>query len=276
MTENLNTKAQELLAMHNGEVLVLPNAWDPASAALIEREGARAIATTSCGVSWSLGKPDGQGLRRSEMVAAVARIAAAVDIPVTADVENGYGPQADDVAATVRAVAEAGGVGINLEDSGAPASTLFGVEEQSARIGAARQAAADAGVPDLVINARADVYLAQVGDPADRLGDVVRRGEAYAAAGADCFFVPGLLDLEVLREVVSSVDLPVNALAMPGGPSVAEFADAGVRRVSVGGRIAEIAYTAAVSTARELLAEGTYGKAEGALTYPEMNALFTA
>lgn len=276
MTDDLNAKARELLALHTGDVLVLPNAWDPASAALIEQAGARAIATTSCGVSWTLGRPDGQGVTRAEMVAAVERITGAVHVPVTADIERGYGPLPDDVAATVRAIAQAGAVGVNLEDSGAPTSILFDVDEQVARIRAARQAAADAGVADFVVNARTDVFLAQVGDPADRVQEVVRRGTAYSAAGAACFFVPGLLDLEVLHEIVTSVDVPVNALAIPNGPSVTEFADAGVRRVSVGGRIAEIAYTSAVSTTRELLADGTYGKADGALTYPDMNALFTS
>jgi 2-methylisocitrate lyase-like PEP mutase family enzyme len=137
VTDRQRAKATALRALQTDGVLVLPNAWDAASAALIAAGGARAIATTSAGVSWSLGRPDGQNLTRAEMVDAVARIAAAVDLPVSADVEGGYGPAAEDVAQTVAAVIDAGAVGINLEDSRAPGGPLFEGEGQAVRIRAA-------------------------------------------------------------------------------------------------------------------------------------------
>lgn len=269
----LNSRAQLLRSLH-GQTLVLPNAWDAASAALIARAGASAIGTTSGGVAWSLGRPDGQNLTREEMAAAVGRIVAAVDVPVTADLEGGYGPEPADAAATVRAAIEAGAVGMNLEDSEAPGGPLFSVEAQVERLRAARDAARAVGVPEFVVNARTDVFLFRIGDPDDRLDEVRRRGEAYAAAGADCLFVPGLLDLVVLRRLVGELSLPVNAMAGRGGPSVAELAGAGVRRISVGTAIAQVAYGAAQRAARELVTSGTYGAFEGASDYFELNGLF--
>jgi 2-methylisocitrate lyase-like PEP mutase family enzyme len=270
----LNAKARRFRELSNAPILVLPNAWDAASAAVIVRAGASAIATTSGGVAWSLGRPDGEGLTRAQMVEAVRRISAAVDVPVTADVEGGYGPEPEDVAQTVRATIEAGAVGINLEDSRAADGALLSPQQQAARIRAGREAADAAGVPDFVINARTDVYLLQIGEAAGRMDDVVARAESYAKAGADCLFVPGLLDLDVLAALTAAVPLPVNAMAGPGGPSVAELTAVGVRRISVGTAIAQAAYGLADRAARELLDMGAYGSMEQALTYPEVNALF--
>ena len=221
VSEGQHAKAAALRALHGGGIFVLPNAWDAGSAVMIAAAGAQAIATTSAGVSWSLGRPDGQNLSREEAVAAVARIAAAVDLPVTADIEGGYGSDPADVAATVAAVIEAGAVGINLEDSGAPGGGLFDPAAQAARIRAARAAAADAGLPELVINARTDVFLFQIGQPEGRLDDVLARAAAYAAAGADSLFVPGLLDLGTLATLTGAVALPVNVMVGPGAPDVA-------------------------------------------------------
>ena len=192
-------------------------------------------------MSWSLGLPDGQNLSREEAAAAVARIAAAVDLPVTADIESGYGTDPADVAATVAAVIEAGAVGINLEDSGAPGGGLFDPAAQAARIRAARAAAADAGLPELVINARTDVFLFQIGQPEGRLDDVLARAAAYAAAGADSLFVPGLLDLGTLATLTGAVALPVNVMVGPGAPDVAALGAVGVRRVSLGQAITQAA-----------------------------------
>ncbi|ROR43557.1 isocitrate lyase/PEP mutase family protein [Kitasatospora cineracea] len=253
--------------------LLLPNAWDAGSAAVIAAAGAAAIATTSGGVSWSAGRGDGQGLDRAAMAEAVRRIAAAVDVPVTADVEGGYGPAPEDVAETVRAVVAAGAVGVNLEDSAAPGGPLFTVAEQSARLRAARAAAAEAGLPGLLVNARTDVHLFGVGPADGRPAEVVRRAEAYAAAGADSLFVPGLLDLAALKELTAASPLPVNAMAVPGGPTVAELAAAGVRRISLGTALAQAAYTAAHRAATELLGTGTYGALGGALDYGTLNGL---
>lgn len=270
---SLEQKAARLRALHDeGFVLVLPNAWDAASAAVIEEAGAQAIATSSAGVAWTLGYPDGEQLTRDVMLAAVARIAAAVEVPVTADVEAGYGPDPVDVATTVAATLDAGAVGINLEDSSAPGQ-LYLADAQADRIRGAREAAVGAGVRSFVINARTDVYLREIGEPDTRLGEVLARTEAYAAAGADCLFVPGLLELETLESLVASAPLPISAMARPGGPSIAALAAAGVRRISVGPAISEAAYGLARRAARELLEAGTYESLDGAIAFPELQSL---
>ncbi|WP_328459508.1 isocitrate lyase/phosphoenolpyruvate mutase family protein [Actinoplanes sp. NBC_00393] len=263
---DITEKARTLRALHERDVLVLPNAWDPVSAALMVRAGARAVATTSGAVAWSLGSRDGETLTRDGMMAAVHRIAAAVDVPVTADVEGGYG----DVAATVRATIAAGAVGVNIEDSRAENGTLRDAGEQAERVQAAREAA---GLPDFVLNVRTDVFLLQVGEPAGRLDDVLARAAAYAEAGADCLFVPGLLDLKILAELTAASPLPINAMAGPGGPSVAELAAAGVRRISVGTAIAQAAYGVAERAARELLDAGTFGALSDAPSYADLDEL---
>lgn len=271
---SLNTKARLLRSLHEGAVLVLPNAWDAASAALIARAGARAVGTTSGGIAWAHGCPDGQRITREAMIQAVERIVHAVDVPVSADMEGGYGPAPRDIDATVTSTIGAGAAGINLEDSQAPGAPLFEVAAQSERIRAARQAARACGVPDFVINARTDVFLFEIGDPTDRLDEVRARAAAYAKAGADCLFVPGLLDLSALESLVSSSPLPVNAMAVPGGPTVAELSAAGVRRISVGTALAQAAYATASRAARELITHGTYAAYEDALPFSELNSLF--
>ncbi|MHC0429398.1 isocitrate lyase/PEP mutase family protein [Streptomyces sp. O3] len=273
--QNLKIKAEALRALHADGVFVLPNAWDAGSAALIARAGAKAVATTSGGVSWSLGHPDGQRLSRDEMAEQVRRIAAAVDVPVTADVEGGYGPAPEDVAATVEAVVAAGAAGVNLEDSKAVGGPLFTADEQADRLRAARAAAERAGLPELVLNVRTDVFLFQIGEPDARLDDVLARASAYADAGADCLFVPGLVDLDTLSALVKQSPLPVNVMAGPGAPAVAELASAGVRRVSVGTALTQAAYSAAERAATELLTEGTYGELDGALDFGAVNSVFT-
>ncbi|MFJ3663751.1 isocitrate lyase/phosphoenolpyruvate mutase family protein [Streptomyces sp. NPDC090119] len=273
--QSTKDKAARLRALGTDTVLVLPNAWDAASAAVIAAAGAPAIATTSGGVAWSLGKGDGQQATRDEMLAAAARIAAAVDVPVTVDVEGGYGADPAEVARTVAAVVAAGAVGINLEDSGAADGALFTPAEQAARIAAARTAAAEAGLPELVINARTDVYLFGIGEESGRQADVLTRAAAYAEAGADGLFVPGLLDLPALTDLAERSPLPVNAMAGPGGPSVAELAKAGVRRVSVGTGVAQAAYTAARRATLELLGAGTYDELADSLDYFQLNGLFS-
>jgi 2-methylisocitrate lyase-like PEP mutase family enzyme len=255
-------------------VLVLPNAWDAGSAAVIEAAGAQAIATTSAGVSWATGAPDAEGLDRHQMVAAIARIVQAVSVPVTADIEGGYGPGPDDVAATVRAVLGAGAVGINLEDSPGPAGApLHTAAAQAQRIAAARAAAEAVGV-DLFINARADVYLRGVGDPDGRLDDVKARAAAYADAGADGLFVPGMLDLDVIAQLADG-PLPLNVLAGPGAPLVGELAAAGAARVSVGASIARAAYHCASRAATELFTDGTYDALAQSIDYGDLNTLLS-
>ncbi|MEV0381482.1 isocitrate lyase/phosphoenolpyruvate mutase family protein [Nonomuraea sp. NPDC050643] len=257
-------QAARFRALHQGPVLVLPNAWDAASAAVIEAAGAHAIATTSAGVSWANGTPDGSGLDRDRMIDAVARIVAAVKVPVTADVEGGYG----DVAATVRAVIRAGAVGVNLEDSPGPdGAPLLPAKDQAQRIAAARAAAEAEGV-DLFVNARTDVYLAGV--PGDRVAEVEERARVYADAGADGLFVPGLVDLDVIARLAGG-PLPLNVMVGPGAPAVPELAAAGVARVSLGSAIAQAAYATAALAAAEALGEGTYETLAGGLDYGTLN-----
>ncbi|MER6546274.1 isocitrate lyase/phosphoenolpyruvate mutase family protein [Streptomyces sp. NPDC001250] len=271
--------ADALRALHtpaDGRALVLPNAWDAASAALIAQAGARAIATTSGGIAWSAGRSDGHGLTREEMAEAVRRIADAVDVPVSADIEGGYGPGAEDVAATVRAVIAAGAVGVNLEDSLAPGGPLHGLPEQAVRLRAARAAAEEAGLSGLWINARTDVFLFGIGAPEDRVENVLSRAAAYAEAGADSLFVPGLVDVDTVAELVRRSSLPVNVMAGPGAPPVKEFEAVGVRRVSVGTALAQTAYGTVQRVAAELLGSGTYDAMAGAADFGAVNSAVTA
>jgi 2-methylisocitrate lyase-like PEP mutase family enzyme len=214
-------KAELLRALHGGrDVLVLANAWDVASARAFARlRGCRAIATTSGGVAAAFGCPDGEQIPAREMLAAVERIARAVELPVTADLEAGYG----DAAATTTAAIDAGAVGMNLEDGAGP------VQEHVERIRAARAAGDRAGVP-LVLNARVDVYLRGT----RVFGDAVARANAYLGAGADCVFVIGVTDGPTIARLAKAVDGPLNVLATGETPPVAELARLGVRRVSVG------------------------------------------
>jgi 2-methylisocitrate lyase-like PEP mutase family enzyme len=274
MDSSQRSRAEALRALHE-HTLVLPNAWDAASAAIIARAGAAAIATTSGGVAWSAGRPDGHGLTRAEAAELTGRIARAVTVPVTADIEGGYGPSPDDVAATVRAVVEAGAVGVNLEDSRAPGGPLFAPAEQVDRIAAARAAATELDLPELWINARTDVYLFGIGDPDGRLNDVLSRSEEYAAAGADSLFVPGLIELDTLGTLVKESPVPINVMVWPGAPTVAELAGVGVRRISVGTGIAQAAYGVAHRAAVELLTEGTYGALADGLDFGVINSAVT-
>lgn len=265
-------RAETLRALHDNHTLVLPNAWDAASAALIARAGAKAIATTSGGVAWSAGRPDGHGLTCEEMAELVHRIVRVVDVPVTADIEGGYGPSPEDVAATVRAVVTAGAVGINLEDSRAPGGPLHDNQDQAARVRAARDAATGLGLPELWINVRTDVYLFGIGEPNGRLDDVLSRAADYAGAGADSLFVPGLVDLGTLGTLVKQSPLPVNVMVWPGAPTVAELVSVGVRRISVGTAIAQAAYGVAQRAAAELLAQGSYDALAGGLDFGTINS----
>lgn len=270
-------KAALFRRLHAERPLVLPNAWDAASAAAMERAGARALGTTSAGICWVRGRADGESLSRDEMIREVSAIAGAVAIPVSADVESGYGAGTlDDVALTVRAVIDAGAVGINLEDSpGRDGGPLLGVEEQAERLRAARSAAQDADA-DLVINARTDVYLAQVGAADSRLDEAVQRGRAYLEAGADCVFVPGVVDGRTIGDLVRGIGGPLNVMTGPGAPSIGELGALGVARASVGPAITLAALAATSRATTELLAFGTYDALEAGLPFLDVNDWFRA
>jgi len=269
-------RARHFRRLHDQRPLVLPNAWDAGSARLIEVAGASAIATTSAGVSWAHGRRDGQTLRREEMIRAIRYIVQAVSIPVTADVEGGYGSGSPcDVAETVRAVIDAGAVGVNLEDSpGVDEQLLVTPEVHAERIRAASDAARAVG-GDLVINARTDVYLFEVGEPVTRFDAAVQRARIYRAAGADCVFVPGVVDAGIIAALVRVVDSPLNVMAAPDAPSVSHLGQLGVARISVGPTIAQVACTATRRAVRELLEHGTYGRPDDILPFSELNAVFT-
>ncbi|MGW5364692.1 isocitrate lyase/PEP mutase family protein [Actinopolymorpha pittospori] len=258
---------------HNGRPLLLPNAWDVASARLVAEAGATAVATTSAGVSWSHGVPDGEQLGRDRALDLVARVVHAVDVPVTADVEGGYAEDPAGVAETIRGVLAAGAVGVNLEDAQHGSSLpLRAVGAQAERIAAARATADSEGVP-LFVNARVDTYLVGVGDPALRLEETLARAGAYVAAGADGVFVPGVTDPELVSALVAGIDAPVNVLAGPGAPTTAELARLGVARISLGSSIAEAAYAVVRRSAKELLATGSYTALAGTLGYADVNTL---
>ena len=264
--------AQAFRAMHSGsEILLLPNVWDVASARVIEAAGFPAIATSSAGVAFSLGYPDGQKIPAQEMLSVVARIAKAVQVPVTADVESGYGNRPEDIARTARDVIAAGAVGMNLEDATHSADLpLRDPQLQAEMIGAVREAAKKSGVP-LVLNARTDVYLLQVGDPAGRYDEALRRLSAFRDAGADCVFVPGVRDATTIRRFVSDLQCPVNILAGPGSPSIPELRKLGVARVSLGSSPMRASLGILRRIADELKSTGTYQTLEGAPSHAEMN-----
>ena len=275
MTNDLqNSKANAFRAMHRGEkILVLPNAWDVASARVFEEAGFGAIATTSAGVAFSLGYPDGQRISREEMLARVARIAKAVKVPVTADVESGYGSRPEDAARTAREVIEAGAVGMNLEDApGDGDRPLVELSLQVEKIHAVREAALKTGVL-LVLNARTDVYLAEVGAPENRYDEAVRRLLAFRDAGADCVFVPGLRDAETIGRMVRDVKCPVNILVGPGFPAIPELEKLGVARVSVGSAAMRATLGLVKRIAEELKSSGTYTTLEGGIAYADVNRM---
>ena len=247
--------AQAFLDLHvPGTPLLLPNPWDVGSARLLVALGFRALATTSSGHAASLGRLDG-GVTRDEAIAHAAALAAAVagdGVPVSADLEHGFFDEPDDVAETAELAAAAGLAGFSIEDStGVADAPIYDAARAAERVAAAVQAAGDR----CVVTARCELYLHGSRD----LDEVIRRLQSYSAAGAPVLFAPGVVDLDEVRRLVASVDKPVNVLAMPGAPSVAELASAGVARISVGGAFAFAAYGALVEAATELRDAGTYG-----------------
>jgi 2-methylisocitrate lyase-like PEP mutase family enzyme len=252
-------RAETFRALHEGpELLLIPNPWDPGSAKLLASLGFKALATTSGGSAATLGRLDGS-MTREEAIASAAAIVAATSLPVSADLENGFGDDAAGVAETMRLAIEAGLAGASVEDYTRTEERLYDIGVASERVAAAAEAA-HSGSARLVLTARAENHLYGVTD----LSDTIARLQAYQEAGADVLYAPGLSRLEDIRQIVGSVDRPVNVLGRPGAPSVAELAGVGVRRVSVGGAFAYAALGTAVEAARELIDEGTYGYVERA------------
>ncbi|MFY9645855.1 MAG: isocitrate lyase/phosphoenolpyruvate mutase family protein [Terriglobales bacterium] len=269
-----SSKAIQFRQLHRGpSMLILPNAWDVASARLFEDAGFPAIATTSAGIAFSLGYPDGQRIPREEMMARIGRITRAVHVPVTADVESGYGPTPEDAAKTTRELIELGVIGMNLEDaSGRSDQPLSSLELAVDKIKAAREAAVKLGA-QIVINARTDIYLLPGGNPDANYSEAVRRLVAFRDAGADCVFAPGLNDAVTIEHLAKAVECPLNILAGPGTPSIPELQKLGVARVSVGSGPIRATLGLLRRIAEELRTTGTYASLDGAERYADVQKL---
>jgi 2-methylisocitrate lyase-like PEP mutase family enzyme len=266
-------KAEALRKLHSGtRMLVLPNAWDVASARIVEELGFPAIATTSAGIAFSLGYPDGQRISRDEMLDMVARIARAVRVPVTADMEAGYGITPKDMADTAKAIVAAGAVGLNLEDvTGDTEDTQVDLKLQQEKIRAIHQASASLGVK-LVVNARTDVYLMPIGPEATRFERTVQRLRAYREAGADCLFAPGVSDGEIIRRLVKEVAAPLNILVTPGAPPIPELEKMGVARASIGSGVMRATLGLVRRIGKELLESGSTATLFGSsIPFAEVN-----
>ena len=247
-------KSARFLALHQQDrPLLLANAWDVGSARLLTSLGYEALATTSSGYAATLGRLD-YSLSREEAISHAGALAAAVDVPVSADLEDCFATDARGVAETLTMAHDAGLAGCSIEDWDPRETRLYGAEIAAERVAVAAQTA-HAGPVHLVLTARAENYLR--GNP--DLEDTIARLRAYQEAGADVLYAPGLVRAEDIHAVVESVDKPVNVLARPGMPSVAELGELGVKRVSVGGAFAFVALGAAADAAAELLTSGTYG-----------------
>jgi 2-methylisocitrate lyase-like PEP mutase family enzyme len=249
------TKAAQFLALHRGPTpLLMPNPWDAGAARLLASLGFGALATTSSGFAATLGRLDGS-VTRDEALAHAATIATATDLPISADLENGFADDPEEVAETIRGAIAAGLAGCSVEDfTGHPDNPIYDAGLAAERVRAAAEAA-HAGPVHLVLTARAENLLHGRND----LEDTIARLQSFQEAGADVLYAPGLQTADDIQRVVKAVDRPVNVLARPGAPTIAELAELGVGRVSVGGSFLWAALGAVVEAARELLQEGTYG-----------------
>jgi 2-methylisocitrate lyase-like PEP mutase family enzyme len=298
----LAQKASRLLDLHHAsQPLILINAWDAASAAMVEHCGLPAVATSSAAMANSLGFPDGQYLPWEQMLDAVARVCRAVKVPVTADIESGFASNVTALETSITQIIQAGAVGVNLEDlmpsqseNVRHGSPLFPLPVQIARIQAARRVAQAAGI-HLVINARTDAYWQAGVDPAEAMRNTLERAKAYLQAGADCIFIPGLRNPDHIRTIIDYLranpppidPLPadrlsiehgepaINILAGPGVPSIPELAKLGVKRVSYGSGPHRAAMGLLRRIADEAKNSGTYQSlTQGAVPYEEINGLF--
>lgn len=276
----MNTSEQRKLAedfrkLHRAPpILLLPNSWDPMSARIFEAAGFPAAATTSGGLAWALGYQDGEKAPWPEVVAATHRIAEAIRVPLTADIETGYGATPDALARSVTEIIGAGAVGVNLEDGTPnPQEPVRTINDAAARIRAARAAASAAGVP-IVINARVDLYLKHVGDEATRFTETVRRAEAYLAAGADCIFVFAVADIDLIKKLTAAIKAPVNVVGRAGGPGLKALEAAGVARVSIASGASMVVMSTIQRIAEELHQKGEFDILKASITRVEAQKLF--
>jgi 2-methylisocitrate lyase-like PEP mutase family enzyme len=274
--QTLQAKAEAFRQMHLGtDVIVLPNAWDHASATLMVAAGFPVIATTSAGIAFAQGHADGERLGRARMLELTGRIAAQSTVPVTADLEAGYGSSPEDVAATVAGAIEVGLVGCNIEDSDPQTGRLLDFDLAVSRIRAGRAAADKLKVP-FVLNARTDPYLARIGDARACFAEAVRRANAFLDAGAACAFVPGPGDGDTVGRLVTAIHGPLNVLsafAGRAGLSLSEARRVGVRRLSIGGSLMLTTVTLVRRILADIRTRGDFGYAVESMTNSEMNAL---
>ena len=269
------TKAERFFELHRtARPLMLINAWDVVSARIVEELGAQAVATTSAGIAWAEGYADGEEISREHMLERASRIARAIKLPVSADLEGAYGATIADAELTARGALEAGAVGLNIEDAAHGGGALLGIELHASRIQAMRAVAAHTGVP-LVINARTDVFLAGIGDDDRwRLQESLRRGNAYLDAGADCVFVPGVSDRATIQALVNGLKGPLNVLAAPTTPPVAELRELGVSRVSLGSGAMSVMLAEFRDLVRRLADKRDFSFLSRRMQHNDVNAMF--
>ncbi len=268
-------KAEQFRKLHHGpKLLVLSNTWDVVSARILEECGHPAIATSSAAVAFSRGYPDGQRIPRDEMMDVVARIARAVRVPVTADLEAGYGTTVEDMAETTKAAIEAGAIGMNLEDvTGDDERSMVDTALQVEKIRAIRETAKSLGVP-FVLNARTDIYLMPIGEEATRFERTVERLRAYRDAGADCLFAPGVHERETIARLVKAAAAPLNILMTPQCPSLADLERMGIARVSAGSAVLRAALRVVRRIGEEMLESRSCETLfAGAIPYTDLNGM---
>ena len=266
----LEERIHALRALHKSGCFVIPNPWDVGSARLLDQLGFQALATTSSGFAWTLGRPDNHATL-AEALGYFRAVSDSVDVPVSADFEGGFAVAPEQVAANVALAAQTGIAGLSIEDSTGEANEpLFAFELAVERVRAARRALDDTR-DGMVLTGRCEGFI--VGRP--DLRETIRRLTAYAEAGADCLFAPGLRTIDNIAAVVREVSpKPVNVLVGSGFTTVAQLADIGVRRISVGGALARAAWGGFLRAARQIAAEGTFGGLEAAVPSPEINGAF--
>lgn len=275
-TRSQKEKAQLFRSLHSGApILVLPNAWDAASARIFELAGFGAVATTSSGVAATYGRPDGQHISKEALISTTTYIAQAVDCPVSVDIEAGYGRDIAEVIQTVKAIVEAGAVGINIEDSSKGSGrALVDIAYQVELIQALCQLRDTLDIP-FVINARIDAFLLAAGEPASVSEQAIKRGNAYHQAGADCLYPIGPSSVDIVTRLVQGIAGPVNILARPTSPTILELTSLGVARVSFGGGLMHAILGQLSLIAQELFTQGTYQHiAESSSAFSGFNSLW--
>lgn len=270
-------KAQRLRDLHAGpKVFLMPNAWDAGSARMLASQGFAAIASTSAGIAFSLGVPDYAGaVTQAEMLSAIQRIARSVDVPVSADLEAGYGMEPEQVAKTIELAIAAGAVGGNIEDfTGDASAPLFNPSLAAQRIRAAREAADQSGMA-FTLTARTDCYLADLQEP---FAQAVQRANLYREAGADCLFVPGAADTATIAQLVKEIDGPLTVVMGMKGASltVSQLEDLGVRRITIGGSLARATYGLIRQAAQEMAGQGTFNYCSQQIPDAELCAFFAS